>query len=172
MYLCSRAQCTSHRKRKFLQISNKKASIHKGKDDRWINIRKKKTWRKSKTNHTGRKLTWTVCICGDWITNGCGVWITPCTCTVWPEGNCTRVTAGEPLPVPDPATETCKNDHHWGLRLANFLFFGFFFKERPFTVYEWPFCPFFLLLLSNDKHSGVLTIRRWLLSWNSHSLMW
>lgn len=57
-------------------------------------------------------LTWTVCICGDWIIDGCGVGITPWTWTVWPEGNCTRVTAGEPLPVPDPATETCKNDHH------------------------------------------------------------
>lgn len=131
---------------------------------------KKKHWRKSKANHLGRKLTWTVCICGDWITDGCGVWIIPWTWTVWPEGNCTRVTAGEPLPVPDPATETCKNDHHWGLCLDHFLFF-LLFKRNTIHYYEWPFFPF-LLLLRNAKHTGVLTIRRWLLSWNSHSLMW
>ena len=50
---------------------------------------------------------WTVCIRGDWITNGCGVSvIIPRACAVWPEGDSTRVTAGEPLLVPDAATET------------------------------------------------------------------
>lgn len=133
-----------------------------------VKEKKKKSSRKSKTNHLGRKLTWTVCNCGDWITDGCGVWNTPWTCTVWPEGNCTRVTAGEPLPVPDPATETCKNDHHWGLRLDLFLVLYVFLKEIPFTIMT----GLFFLLLRNDKQAGVCTIRRWLLSWNSHSLMW
>lgn len=51
-------------------------------------------------------------MCGDWMTEGCVAWMTPWTWTVWPEGNCTRVTAGDPLPALDAATETCKNYNH------------------------------------------------------------
>ena len=97
-----------------------------------------KSSRKSKRSHWGRRLTWTVRICGDWITDGCGVWITPWTWTVWPEGNCTRVTAGEPLPVLDPATETCKKQHHWGLRL-NVFFFSHCYNLPIFPAFKkWP----------------------------------
>lgn len=63
-------------------------------------------------NVTIKKLTWTACMCGDWMTEGCVAWMTPWTWTVWPEGNCTRVTAGDPLPALEAATETCKNYNH------------------------------------------------------------
>lgn len=46
------------------------------------------------SNHLHKILTWTVCTCGDWMTEGCAAWITPCTCTVCPLGSCTRVTVG------------------------------------------------------------------------------
>ena len=104
-----------------------------------------KSSRKSKRSYLGRRLTWTVCICGDWITDGCGVWITPWTWTVWPEGNCTRVTAGEPLPVLDPATETCKNQHHWGLRMN-------IFSAPP--LLQSAFFPCFWDLTSKPGHSA------------------
>ena len=140
-------------------VKKKASNLQGKKKDKWISKRKNKSSRKSKRSHLGRKLTWTVCICGDWITDGCAVWITPWTWTVWPEGNCTRVTAGEPLPVLGPATETCKNQHHWRLRLNIFF-------SSTVTI-----C-LFSLLLRNDQQARALTIRRWSQCWNSHSLMW
>lgn len=36
------------------------------------------------------ELTWTACICGDWMTEGCVAWMTPWPWTVWPGDNCCR----------------------------------------------------------------------------------
>lgn len=56
--------------------------------------------------------TCTVWTCGDWMTEGWAAWITPCTWTVWPLGNCTRVTVGLLDETWAAAMDACKPNNH------------------------------------------------------------
>lgn len=52
--------------------------------------------------------TCTVWTWGDWMTEGWAAWITPCTWTVWPLGNCTSVTVGLLDETCAAAMEACR----------------------------------------------------------------
>lgn len=58
-----------------------------------------------------RSLTCTVCTCGDWMTEGWAVWITPWTWTVCPLGNCSKVTVGLPEDTCPAAMDACPHNN-------------------------------------------------------------